>query len=100
MAFVLQFCLAATVSFNKISLLIVSVNTKNNSKTSNKQQKRKLIEEKCYWNQPYVSTPGQPSVFPVGSDTAALRSAPVRFIFRQSLSTAKTTVKQARNNKR
>ncbi|CAE8684975.1 unnamed protein product [Polarella glacialis] len=31
----------------------VMVNNKNNSKTSNKQQKRKLIEEKSYWNQPY-----------------------------------------------
>mmetsp|Transcript_102937 Transcript_102937/g.185771 ORF Transcript_102937/g.185771 Transcript_102937/m.185771 type:complete len:81 (+) Transcript_102937:744-986(+) len=44
--------LDATVSSNKISLLTVIVNSKNNSKTSNKQQKRKLIEEKCYWNQP------------------------------------------------
>ncbi|CAE8602077.1 unnamed protein product [Polarella glacialis] len=44
---------AATVSPNKISLFIVIVNSKNNSKTSNKQQKRKLIEEKSYWNQPY-----------------------------------------------
>ncbi|CAE8586909.1 unnamed protein product, partial [Polarella glacialis] len=42
-----------TVSSNKIYLLTVLVNNKRNSKTSNKQQKRKLIEEKCYWNQPY-----------------------------------------------
>ncbi|CAE8629225.1 unnamed protein product, partial [Polarella glacialis] len=43
---------ACTVSSNKISLLAVIVNNKNNCKTSNKQQKRKLIEEKTYWNQP------------------------------------------------
>ena len=41
-----------TVSSNKISLLAIIVNNKNNSKTSNKEQKRKLIEEKCYWNHP------------------------------------------------
>jgi hypothetical protein len=41
-----------TVSSNKISLVTVIVNNKNNSKTSNKQQKRKVIGEKCYWNQP------------------------------------------------
>ncbi|CAE8705150.1 unnamed protein product [Polarella glacialis] len=41
-----------TVSSNKVSLLKVVVNTKNSSITSNKQQKRKLIEDKSYWKQP------------------------------------------------
>ena len=36
-----------TVSSNNISLLTVIVNSKNNSKTSSKQQNIKLIEEKC-----------------------------------------------------
>ncbi|CAE8673557.1 unnamed protein product [Polarella glacialis] len=41
-----------TVSSNKISLFKVIVNNKNNSNTSSKQQKRKLIGEKTDWNQP------------------------------------------------
>ncbi|CAE8643678.1 unnamed protein product [Polarella glacialis] len=53
-------------SSNKISLLTVSVNNKNSSKTSNKQQKRQLIGEKCEWNQPYVLTSWNPRCFPPG----------------------------------
>jgi hypothetical protein len=41
-----------TVSSNTIYILKVVVNSKNNSKTNSKPQKRKPIEEKCYWNQP------------------------------------------------
>ncbi|CAE8613485.1 unnamed protein product [Polarella glacialis] len=45
---------AYTVSSNKIVLLTVIVSNKTNSKTSNKQQKRKLIGETSYWNQPLL----------------------------------------------
>ncbi|CAE8700283.1 unnamed protein product [Polarella glacialis] len=55
-----------TVSSTKISLLTVIVNNKNSSKTSSKQQKIKLIEEKCYWNQPYCSGPAPSSVGTTG----------------------------------
>jgi hypothetical protein len=44
--------LRTTVSSNKISFFNSIVNSKRNSKTSNKQQKIKLIEENRYWNQP------------------------------------------------
>ncbi|CAE8597138.1 unnamed protein product [Polarella glacialis] len=48
-----EFPKTTAVSSTKISLLTVIVNSKNNSNTSNKQQNKKnVIEEKCYWNQP------------------------------------------------
>jgi hypothetical protein len=63
------------VRFTKISLFTIVVNSKNNSKTSSKQQKRKLIEEKCYWNQPYV-----PIVNSVNNNS----SSTTRWCFKQS----------------
>jgi hypothetical protein len=46
-------CPSTTVSSNEIYLFNVAVNNKNNSKTSNKQQLRKVIGAKTYWNQLY-----------------------------------------------
>jgi hypothetical protein len=46
------FAFLITVSSTKISLLTVVANNEHNSKTSSKQQNIKVIEEKCYWNQP------------------------------------------------